>query len=381
MPQKQCPPRWSPEDNSKLLRLLQERKIDTVDLSFKAIEATRAEHFPHASSKNYPPLFRKKVRKWNIEQTLSGKRDKTGNLPLFLVSMHWQLFLSNHSPPLCTLAASKNNVEAKQRANTGAVGAPKRVQVEDDESSEDDEDLDEGEVEDNEIDREEDIDEEVVDDLAEELDTLDVADGAETSTDLMKPLVYAWFDEVGRQHLTLDFLVVCLPEGDFTPRVTRNGMGLELGFKIPEIFFSPTRLTSASEGRVTGTHHKHTAFTKAVHDSKTSMGGYDAPMIVWQKVKLPFKVELDFCSLNNSSPGFELVAFPHPNRDLRRASQNLFIFTVELVSVVKPRNITPINRGDKAAFRMVSSPAGDEENSNNGRDDEVDVDLDHHMGM
>lgn len=98
------------------------------------------------------------------------------------------------------------------------------------------------------------------------------------------------------------------------------------------------------------------------------MGGYDAPIVVWQKVKLPFKVELDFCSLDNKGPGFELVAFPHPCKKLKKAGQNLFIFTVELISVVKPRNIKPIKRGEKA-FRMVLSPRDDEDD---GDDDDAD---------
>jgi hypothetical protein len=266
-----------------------------------------------------------------------------------------------------TAANTKSNLDTTQEVPVATAGAVrKRVEAEDNDSSEEDDGnycSDDNEETDEQVD-EKDIDDNSVNDLADELHRLDVVDegSTETTNDLMKPLIYAWFDEDGRQHLTLDFLVMCLPEGDFTPRVTRSGMSLELGFTVPEIFFSPTRLTSASDGNITGMHHKHTAFTAAVHDTKASTGGYDMPMVVWQKVKLPFKVELDFCSLDNEGPGFELVAFAHPNKKFRKAGQNLFIFTVELISVVKPRNIKRIIRG-KQPFRMVTSPGGESDES------------------
>ena len=186
----------------------------------------------------------------------------------------------------------------------------------------------------------------------------------------MKPLIYSWFDESGRQRLTLDFLVIGLAETDFTPRVTRNGMNLELGFVVPEVFFSPQRLSTASGGIVTGSHAKHAAFTKAVHACKASTS-YDTPLQVWQRVKLPFKVEGDFVANpeHSNRPGYELVAFPHPNRKLRSAGQNLFVFTVELVSVIKPRKLNQ-GKARHTPFRMVASPIGGDDSESGSEIDD-----------
>ena len=246
----------------------------------------------------------------------------------------------------------------------------KRIHIDHADDSEDEEytpaeEESEQKEEDNEIEEAEEIDDDAIDEIAEELELLDTE--ASDPSAIMKPLLYSWFDESGRQRLTLDFLVMGLPEAYFTPRVGRSGMTLELGFVVPELFFSPKRLSTASDGRISGSHAKHAAFTKAVHACKSSTS-YDVPLEVWQKVKLPFKVESDFVSEDNHRPGYELVAFPHPNKKLREMGQALFIFTVELVSVIKPRKLNP-GKARKSAVRMIASPDGSDDDEDSDRDE------------
>ena len=62
---------------------------------------------------------------------------------------------------------------------------------------------------------------------------------------------------------------------------------------LPEVYFSPKRLEKASDGAVSGSHAKLAAFTKAVHQCKTSTV-YEEPFQFWHRVKLTFKVEPDF---------------------------------------------------------------------------------------
>ena len=56
----------------------------------------------------------------------------------------------------------------------------------------------------------------------------------------MIPIVYDWFDEYGRQKLTVDFFVQSLPQSHFRPKVDCNGMHLELGIVVIEFFLSHT---------------------------------------------------------------------------------------------------------------------------------------------
>lgn len=188
----------------------------------------------------------------------------------------------------------------------------------------------------------------------------------------MKPLMYAWYDANGRQRLTVDFLVLCLPEADFTARVSRSGMSLEFGFIVPEAFFSPERLETASEGAITAEHSKYVAFANAVHARKKASTSYDSPYQVWQKVRLPFKVEDDFVTNTEDSrnrPGYELLAFPHPNKKLRNKRQNMLIFTLEMISVVKLRKLKQA-KARANPFRMISSPVAGADDEDSTDDDE-----------
>ena len=369
--------RWSPNDDTQLLQLLQDNKLDPSDLSATTIEAVRVEYYPDRPYNRFAPLYRNKIRKWNIEQSLAGKRKGTNKHLAFhsssccclLLKYFCLLFLIRLSPA----TADKQDAKKKEAAQSVSSSSTKNKRTNDqadDSSAQEDEEYtsggeDEQEEEDDEIEESEEVDDDAIDEVAEELELLET-EASDHST--MKPLIYSWLDESGRQRLTLDFLVIGLAETDFTPRVSRNGMTLDLGFVVPEVFFSPKRLSTASDGRISGSHAKHTAFTKAVHVCKASTS-YDIPLQVWQRVKLPFKVECDFVAEGSNRPGYELVAFPHPNKNLRLLGQALFVFTVELVSVIKPRKLNP-GKARKSAVRMIASPNGGEDDDDSSDCDE-----------
>jgi hypothetical protein len=106
----------------------------------------------------------------------------------------------------------------------------------------------------------------------------------------------------------VDFLVQSLPQSHFRLKVGRNGMHLELGIVVLEFFLSHPRLIDSAQSktkvdaRVGANHHKVTAFAKAVDELK-AQSDYEET-IAYQHVKLPFKVERDFCT--DDGPGWEL---------------------------------------------------------------------------
>ena len=66
--------RWSISNDAELLKLLKEGKINSTGIAAKTIESVRAKHFPEFPYRNFCVLYRKKCRKWELEKTLTGKR-------------------------------------------------------------------------------------------------------------------------------------------------------------------------------------------------------------------------------------------------------------------------------------------------------------------
>ena len=71
---------------------------------------------------------------------------------------------------------------------------------------------------------------------------------------------------------------------------------------------------------------------------------------------------------------FEFHAFPHPNKKMRNANQFMFVFVVELVSVVKPPSLKKA-KPRKMAFRLVesceSSDSEDDDNAHRNHHQQV----------
>lgn len=375
--------RWVRADDNKLLQLLQNNTINSA-LTHQAIETVRITHWPDKEYKTFAQLYRKKIRHWNAENTLQGAR-RGENLLMLLPCCFFQAAACIHA---CCFSCSSSSSSAGVAAPAAPVAPvappaapavqaqptrravrfselhrpPARDNEEKDEDEEDEENYSVGEDDEDgesacveEEEEAEEIADTDVDEAAEELAILLLGNSKDGD---MQCFPYPWYDESGRQRLTVEFLVIGLAEEDFTAKVSRNGMSLILKYTVPQVFFNPARLLTAHDGKVTESHSKYTAFAKAVHAFKSSItDGYDNPVEKQQQVKLPFKVEQEFFideDDDTDAKGYELHAFPHPNKKMRNANQFMFVFRVELVSVVKPKSLKKA-KPRKEAFRMVDS--------------------------
>ena len=74
--------KWGKDNDAKLHVLfskpVSKGGVSTTNLDQKAIEQVRQQHFPERKYRNFAPLFRKKARQWNVDQTLSGSRKPQG---------------------------------------------------------------------------------------------------------------------------------------------------------------------------------------------------------------------------------------------------------------------------------------------------------------
>ena len=72
--------KWGKEDDAKLAELFRKGPrnggISTKDISKPYIETIIKKHFPTRIYNTFAPLYRTKVRKWNVGQTLNGARSK-----------------------------------------------------------------------------------------------------------------------------------------------------------------------------------------------------------------------------------------------------------------------------------------------------------------
>ena len=65
---------WTKADDTKLIKLLREKTPNPNDTIKETVERVRLTYFPEFVYKNFGPRYRDKLRKWNIDKSLSGKR-------------------------------------------------------------------------------------------------------------------------------------------------------------------------------------------------------------------------------------------------------------------------------------------------------------------
>jgi hypothetical protein len=104
-------------------------------------------------------------------------------------------------------------------------------------------------------DKEDSGEEELGSDLEEEIDDL-VEDLAFSNIGIsircgvpgeitIKPMLYSWLDDTGVRKLAVDFLIPSLPKDSFKPRVSKNGLYLELSVVMTDFFYNKGRLIEA----------------------------------------------------------------------------------------------------------------------------------------
>jgi hypothetical protein len=68
---------WVTKDDRKLLQLIETGKIDITNTKKPNIDFIRTTYYKWASYKNFSALFRKRVKEYNLTQTLKGARGKS----------------------------------------------------------------------------------------------------------------------------------------------------------------------------------------------------------------------------------------------------------------------------------------------------------------
>jgi len=121
------------------------------------------------------------------------------------------------------------------------------------------------------------------------------------------------------------------------PKVQSSGMYLELRWMVHEAFFSEKHLTLATKEnskkkQVKKSYYKASALALAACVIKSNFNFEDVVCV--QCIKLPFKVEQDFCTDNG--PGSELQLFGNDDGEMDTLGMGYLILTVELVSTEKP---------------------------------------------
>ena len=66
--------KWNEFDETKLQKLFQTNAVDLKELSSEAIHQVIEKYFPERPYSSFAPLYKGKVRKFNINKTKTGQR-------------------------------------------------------------------------------------------------------------------------------------------------------------------------------------------------------------------------------------------------------------------------------------------------------------------
>jgi hypothetical protein len=149
-------------------------------------------------------------------------------------------------------------------------------------------------------------------------------------------------------------------------------MSLDVHWQVSMIFFSATRVVASTKDlsrkkRITRTHPKAIALDQAGRPYKEK-NNFE-PIFLTQRVKLPFKVETDFCC-DHTENGSQLQYIGHEEiRDVVH-----ILFTVDMVSVIKPKKKAAIPI--KVIFRSPLKDAKGAEDDSSDDEDNGEMDQD-----
>ena len=73
-PQNKCTSHWKPADDTKLLDLVKQGRVDPEDRSLAAIKKLHAEEWPHKTYKSFARLVRPKLEKLHTARVIEGAR-------------------------------------------------------------------------------------------------------------------------------------------------------------------------------------------------------------------------------------------------------------------------------------------------------------------
>ena len=90
--------KWNKFDEAKLLKLFETDAVDLKELSYEYIHNVIEKYFPERPNSSFAPLYKGKVRKYNINKTKTGQR-KGKIIAYFLYNI---IISTNHSIARCT---------------------------------------------------------------------------------------------------------------------------------------------------------------------------------------------------------------------------------------------------------------------------------------
>ena len=163
------------------------------------------------------------------------------------------------------------------------------------------------------------------------------------------PFVIYDYIEEKRRRVTADFLVLTLDREKFSPRVTSDGMELQVGTAVPNFFQSSARVMLANKNKdrtFTKNTHKATAFEEVIRRMNNELDWPDTLNGSVQRTKLPFRCEEEILS-------WEVQAFENEDSDLTESlgQQYFFVLSVELMSAEKVKST-----GTAGGFVVFKSP-------------------------
>lgn len=335
-------------------------KADPTETKKPYIERVRLAEFSEVPYRRFAALYRSKAQKRIIEIEVAGSRKRKNQQPNVTQTGNKTTAINSKK----VLFEEKDHESKGKRApsNFAAASKDKKQEVDssDDESYENDskEESEDnkragGADTDDEEDEEEDDDENPTDDEIDNLvEAFNVTTiGNRTKNITMKPIQYEWLHSSGVKMLTMDFLVPSLGQDSIKAKISKSGMYLEITIIMPDMFYNKGRLVEASitakaSEKMRLSSAKMTAFAAAVETILNDQDNDDGVVIYRERHKLPFNVELDAVSAN-------LALFRHEDAELDDLEQYLFLFSVEMESVIKPRK--PKVSGRKA-LNVFASP-------------------------
>ena len=318
--------RWNREHDAKLKILFRKKSangkkplIDTTDLSCATIKQVNKAHFPEFDYGNFGPLYRKKARAWNLEQTLAGSRK-----------------------------AATVDSEDEDEDNE-----------EDDVEFEADDDVDNEEVDGLLSDAEKDP----LEAAQEKFSSLSIdkksakmaarkeaaASSGEFCMDFRYPYLMYQYIADGDQWVSVDFLVPTQSENNFRVAVRNNGT-LSLGTIVPKVFYSDDRLQQAhhDDDKFNINTHKATA-QSALCDKVEKHYENDLTddiMGTPQLIKLPIAVEDEIAN-------WECQLFSSEEHDFAEALQTDVYYSVLSVDL---KGKEKKKKKVKGKVRIVGSP-------------------------
>lgn len=184
-------------------------------------------------------------------------------------------------------------------------------------------------------------------------------------------IMYPWTDSHEQEFLNVDLLLMSgTTEKQIRVKVRSGGMYLEVEWDMPEAFIDKRRLVDGFKKKVKMNSHKAVAFAQTVRDLKIEHGcdEYNPTVTLKQSIKLPFKVDLDLYTGIRQN-GCELHLIEHDDDAYRALGQAYLVYTVDLISAVKPLKKLPTY----AAIRVLRSPMKEPSSSEEEFDDTMEL--------